>query len=214
MAAEPGGGRATDGRHFDRRFALNLLRAAAVGLVVALLGLLVWDLVASGSGASFVAKIKHGKKPLAPTFALPVLWDRRATWPTALRPRLDDGRLALAELRGFPVVINFWASWCIPCREEAPVFRVVAQRYAGRVAFVGMDIQDLKSSARRFLGRYRVNYVSVRDGSNSVYTAYGLTGVPETFFLDRRGRAISHSVGAVSQQELEQNVQALLKETP
>jgi cytochrome c biogenesis protein CcmG/thiol:disulfide interchange protein DsbE len=197
---------------FDRRFALPVLRAAAAGLVVALLGLLVWDLVATGSGASFVTKIKNGKKPLAPAFAVPVLWDRHATWPKALLPRLDDGRLALVELRGYPVVVNFWASWCIPCREEAPAFRAMAQRYAGRIVFLGMDIQDLKSSARRFLGRYRVNYVSVRDGSNSIYTAYGLTGVPETFFLDRGGRAISHSVGAVSQQELEQNVQALLKE--
>ncbi|MFL5963475.1 MAG: TlpA family protein disulfide reductase [Gaiellaceae bacterium] len=195
-----------------RRFALTLLRAAAVGLVVALLGLLVWDMFATGSGASFVSQIKQGKKPLAPGFAVPLLWDQHETWPAALRRRLDDGRLSLAELRGFPVVINFWASWCVPCREEAPAFRAAAQRYAGRVAFVGMDIQDLKSTARRFLGRYQVNYVSVRDGSNRTYTAYGLTGVPETFFVDRRGRAIGHSVGAVSQQELEQNVQALLKE--
>jgi cytochrome c biogenesis protein CcmG/thiol:disulfide interchange protein DsbE len=211
MDADPDGDRATR-RRFDRRFAFSLVRAAAVGLVAALLGLLVWDMVATGSGASFVSKIQQGKKPVAPAFAVPVLWDRHATWPAALRPRLSDGKLALAELRGFPVVLNFWASWCIPCREEAPAFRAMAQRYAGRVVFLGLDIQDLKSSARRFLDRYQVNYVSVRDGSDSIYTAYGLTGVPETFFLDRRGRAIGHSVGGVSQRELEQNVQALLKE--
>jgi cytochrome c biogenesis protein CcmG/thiol:disulfide interchange protein DsbE len=212
MGADPGADGPTDGRRLDRRLALNVLRAAAVGLVAALLGLLVWDMVATGSGASFVSKIGQGKKPIAPPFAVPVLWDQHATWPAALRPRLDDGRLSLAELRGYPLVLNFWASWCVPCREEAPAFRAMAQRYAGRVAFLGMDIQDLKGSARRFLGRYRVNYVSVRDGSDSIYTAYGLTGVPETFFLDRRGRAVSHSVGAVSQQELEQGVEALLKE--
>jgi len=212
VGVDPGAGGATGGRRFDRRFVITVLRAAAVGLVVALLGLLVWDMVATGSGASFVSKIKEGKRPLAPAFAVPVLWDQHATWPAALRSRLDDGRLALTELRGFPVVLNFWASWSIPCREEAPAFRAMAKRYAGRVVFLGMDIQDLKSSARRFLGRYHVNYVSVRDGSDSVYTAYGLTGVPETFFLDRRGKAIGHSVGAVSKRELEQNVRALLKE--
>jgi cytochrome c biogenesis protein CcmG/thiol:disulfide interchange protein DsbE len=128
-----------------------------------------------------------------------------------LRPRLEDGRVSLAELRGFPVVINFWASWCIPCREEAAAFRAVATRYAGRVAFVGMDTQDLKSAARRFLRRYKVNYVSVRDGSDRTYSAYGLTGVPETYFVDREGRAVSHAVGAISRRDLERSVRALVE---
>ena len=105
MGVDPGDGGATGGRRFDRRFVITVLRAAAVGLVVALLGLLVWDMVATGSGASFVSKIKQGKRPLAPAFAVPVLWDQHATWPAALRSRLDDDRLALSELRGFPVVL-------------------------------------------------------------------------------------------------------------
>jgi len=193
-----------------RRLLIRSSRAAAAALVVALLGLLVWDLVDTSSGASFVTQIERGKKPAAPAFALPVLWDRWENWPPALRPRLDDGHVTLAELRDFPVVVNFWASWCIPCREEASAFRAVATRYSGRVAFLGMDIQDLKSAARGFLRRYKVNYVSVRDGSGSTYGAYGLTGVPETYFIDREGRAVGHAVGAISRRDLERSVRALV----
>jgi cytochrome c biogenesis protein CcmG/thiol:disulfide interchange protein DsbE len=187
------------------------VRTAAIGVVVALLGLLVWDVLHSGSGASFTTKIKEGKKPPAPAFALSVLWDRRDTWPPALRARVDDGRLGLEELRGYPVVVNFWASWCVPCKEEAPAFHAVAERYAGRVVFVGMDTQDFKGAARRFLSRYDVNYVSVRDGTDHTYTQYGLTGVPETYFIDRSGRAVEHAVGAVSKRELEAGIRALLR---
>jgi cytochrome c biogenesis protein CcmG/thiol:disulfide interchange protein DsbE len=192
---------------------VKLLRTAAVGLVVGLLGLLIWDMFGTTSGAKFTTLIKQGKKPAAPVFSLSVLWDRPQTWPVALRSRLNDNKLALTELRGFPVVVNFWASWCLPCRDEAPAFRAVAERYGGRVVFVGMDTQDLKSAARRFLRRNKVNYVSVRDGSAHTYTAYGLTGVPETYYLDRRGRAVAHSLGAVSEQELGRNVRLLLKES-
>ena len=209
MSAEPDAP-GEDGRRDGRRLTITVLRAVAVGLVAALLGLLVWDLVDTSSGASFVTKIDHAKAPPAPQFTLPVLWDRRENWPSALRPRLDDGRLTIAELRGFPVVVNFWASWCIPCREEAPDFSAVAKRYAGRVAFLGIDTQDLKSAAKRFLRRYEVNYVSVRDRTDRTYSAYGLTGVPETYFVDRRGRALSHAVGAIARKDLEQAVRALL----
>jgi len=186
------------------------VRAAAASLVVVLLGLLVWDLVRSNSGASFVSQIGKGKLPPAPQFTLPVLEDRRATWPPRVRARLDDGRLGLSELRGVPVVVNFWASWCIPCREEAASFRAVASRYAGRVAFVGLNTQDLSGAARAWLKRYQPSYVSVRDGSDRTYQAYGLTGFPETYFIDREGRTRLHVVGSTSRADLERYVRELI----
>ena len=190
---------------------LRVARILAVGFVLALLGLLVWDLVRSDKGARLTGEISNGKRPPAPAFALPVLWDHRETWPKALRPRLGDGKLELRELRGYPVVLNFWASWCIPCKEEALAFSAAARRFRGRVVFAGIDVQDLKSSARRFLRRYQVNYVSVRDGGDKTYTSYGLTGVPETFFIGPRGRVIVHSIGRLTTTGLNENIRILLK---
>lgn len=189
-------------------------RVAAIGVVLALLVLLTVSLVRSGDGARFVDRIAKGRKPPAPPFNLRVLWSHDETWPKPLQPGLRDGRLALGELRGQPAVINFWASWCVPCKEEAPSFAAEARKYRGRVAFVGVDVQDLESAAKRFLRRYKVNYVSTRDGSDKTYTAYGLTGVPETYFIDRRGRVIEHAVGAVKKDELAASLETLLKASP
>jgi cytochrome c biogenesis protein CcmG/thiol:disulfide interchange protein DsbE len=193
---------------------VRVARAVAVGLVVALLVLLVWSFIRSGNGARFTGQISKGMKPPAPGFSLPVLWSHDETWPEVLRPRLHDGHLNLRELRGHPVVVNFWASWCVPCKEEAPAFRESAERFRGRVAFVGIDVQDLQGAARGFLRRFKVNYVSVRDGgSDKTYTSYGLTGVPETYFIDKRGRVVVHSVGRLSAADLTLDIQRLLKDS-
>lgn len=186
-------------------------RIAATGVVVGLLGVLIWDTTHGSGGATFTAKIERGERPPAPAFALPVIWEHSETWPIDLRPRLGDGTLTLAELRGRPAVINFWASWCVPCKEEAPAFAAAARQFSGRAAFVGMDTQDFTGAARGFLRRYKVNYVSVRDGTDKTYRAYGLTGVPETYFVDPRGRTVEHAVGAVSRRELTKSVEHLLR---
>lgn len=184
----------------------RLLRLASLALVVALLVLLGWKLLTADRGANLVAQIKAGEKPDAPAFVLPVIWERTETWPKALHSSLTDGRLSLSELRGYPVVVNFWASWCDPCKDEAPILAASARKHSGKVVFLGLDVQDFTSDARTFLQRYKANYVSVRDPSNDVYEAYGLTGVPETFYLDAEGRAVVHSLGQLSARELEAGI--------
>jgi cytochrome c biogenesis protein CcmG/thiol:disulfide interchange protein DsbE len=174
--------------------------------VAALLALLAWRLAAKNRGADLVSAIAAGRAPAAPAFDLPVIWPRAETWPPQLRRALADGRVALRELRGYPVVLNFWASWCVPCKKEASILAASARAHAGTVAFLGIDVQDLSSDARRFLRRHGGSYVSVRDGAGSVYSAYGLTGVPETYYLDRRGRILAHSLGQLSREELEQGI--------
>ncbi|RDI76244.1 Redoxin [Gaiella occulta] len=188
----------------------HVAQAAAISLVAALLALLVWKLVAGSAGAGFVKAIERGERPSAPAFDLPVIWNRTELWPTAVRGAGDDGRLSLAELRGHPVVLNFWASWCIPCKEEAPAFDAAARAHRGKIAFLGLDVQDLVPDARRFLDTLDVPYASVRDGTPNSYSAYGLTGVPETYFIDARGRVVAHAVGALSRRELEASITALL----
>jgi cytochrome c biogenesis protein CcmG, thiol:disulfide interchange protein DsbE len=212
-SADAGDAGAPAGR--ERRSALGrLLQIGAIGLVASLLALLTWH-VAFGSreGARFVDRIAAGKKPAAPGFDLGVLWPVSGTWPAAARVKLDDGRLSLSELRGRPVVVNFWASWCRPCKKEAPILNASARRHAGRVAFLGIDVQDFPGPARRFLRSFRTIYPSVREGGSPVYTRYGLTGVPETYYIDRFGRAVAHSVGQVSRGELEAGIGQAVRST-
>jgi len=187
-----------------------LLQASALALVALLLGLLVQRTLAQGAGPHLVSEVKAGNRPLAPDFELDVIWPHAETWPAELRSGLSDGELSLRELRGYPVVMNFWASWCEPCKAEAPRLTSSAEAHAGEVVFLGVDVQDFKSDARRFLERYETNYVSVRDGGDSTYRAYGLTGLPETYFLDRQGRVISRWVGEISEAELEAGIAAAI----
>jgi len=194
-----------------RRLGLRLLQASALVLVALLLGLLVQRTLAKGAGPHLLSQIEAGEAPLAPDFDLPVLWPHAETWPTDLRGTLADGRLAPRELRGFPVVMNFWASWCLPCKAEAPRLTSSARAHAGKVVFLGLDVQDFESDAGRFLARYETNYVSVRDGGDATYSAYGLTGLPETYFLDRRGRVVAHWIGEISEAELAAGVAAAIE---
>jgi cytochrome c biogenesis protein CcmG/thiol:disulfide interchange protein DsbE len=159
-------------------------RAALLGSLAAVLGLLAFVTVRSNQPASISVTLARGQTPEAPSFVL---------------PRLDaDGTLDLASLRGKVVVINFWASWCVPCREEARALEATWQRYRDRGVLVrGVNVQDLTPEALRFLRETKTTYPAVRDKDNTVYRAYGLTGVPETFFVDRTGRIVRKFPGAV-----------------
>jgi cytochrome c biogenesis protein CcmG/thiol:disulfide interchange protein DsbE len=170
-------------------------RAKRVGQVIALaavaglLVLLVWKL-AFGSGGGAASELAKGQHPTAPAFTL---------------SRLDasDGKLSLAELKGKPVVVNFWASWCDPCKQEAKALEQAWRQYRRQgVVFVGIDYHDVTGDARRFLEHHGVTYLSVLDGSGQIGDRYGLTGVPETFFVDRRGRLVGdHILGPITLQK-------------
>ncbi|MGH2920704.1 MAG: TlpA family protein disulfide reductase [Gaiellaceae bacterium] len=176
---------------------------AAVGGLLALLG---WATFTAGEGRNLVARVAAGEQPYAPAFELEVVWGRTQFWPRAARSTVSDGRLALSEIRGRPVILNFWASWCIPCQEEAPILSASARAHADQVVFLGVDVQDLRSDALAFLREFEVPYVSVRDRGNKTYEAYGLSGVPETYYLDRRLRVVAHTQGPVTRQTLEAGI--------
>ena len=120
-----------------------------------------------------------------------------------------DGELSLEELRGKPVVINFWASWCVPCKDEAPMLSEADARYGDRVSFVGVDIRDARSSAQEFVERYDLDYPHVRDEDLSIYDDFGLTGQPETFFLDEDGVILEHIPGPLAREQLFQLLDSL-----
>jgi|SRR4051794_26865139 len=97
--------------------------------------------------------------------------------------------VTLASLHGHPVLVNFWASWCDPCRKEAPELSRFSHG-AGAGRLVGVDWNDSKDGARRFIARYGWRFPNLRDGDGTVGNDFGLSGLPTTFVLDRRGRVI------------------------
>ena len=150
----------------------------ALALVLSLFGLLVWKITNDEKG------VRVGER--APHFDLPLL-DKRAR------------KLDLASYRGRAVVVNFWASWCGPCRDEAPLLQSAWERHRSRgVVVIGVDTRDLISDAREFVDKYGVTYPNVYDGPGKLTDSYGLTGFPETFFLDRNGKIVEHVPGPLS----------------
>lgn len=188
------------------------LKLVSVLLVAGLLSLLIWATLAAGTGKSLVAKIAAGKRPAAPSFELEAIWPENRRWPPDLARSLRDGRLSVEELRGKPAVLNFWASWCIPCREEGPILAASADAHGGETLFLGVDVQDLRGDALAFLSEFNVPYVAVRDRANETFEAYGLTGVPETYFVDADGRIVAHVPGALSRQTLERGIATIVSD--
>jgi cytochrome c biogenesis protein CcmG, thiol:disulfide interchange protein DsbE len=105
-----------------------------------------------------------------------------------------SGSFALEDVRGRPVLLNFWASWCAPCVEEAPVLRRAHDLYGDEVSFVGVDVKDAQTDARAFARRHGLDYTHVRD-TGAIYADYGLTGQPESFLIDSDGVVVEHVTG-------------------
>jgi cytochrome c biogenesis protein CcmG/thiol:disulfide interchange protein DsbE len=188
-------------------------RWAALGVVLLFLALLIYGLASKGPDDVIDSNLAEGRAPRAPAFTLEVL--ERGSLPARLRrtvgAALADGKVTISELRGTPVVLNLWASWCTPCREESPRLRAGWERLGRRgVAFLGLNIQDLRGDAREFSREFGLTYPSVRDARRGVADDYGATGIPETFFVDARGRVVGHVIGVVSAAQLAAGVQAAL----
>jgi cytochrome c biogenesis protein CcmG, thiol:disulfide interchange protein DsbE len=155
-------------------------QALAVALVAGLLALLVWR-IAHDDKNGVAQALAAGRQPSAPAFDL---------------KRLDGaGRLDLTSLLGRkPIVLDFWASWCVPCIEEAKRLTAAHRRYGDRVAIVGVDTKDFAPDARRWQRRHGVTYPSVHDGDGGVLAKWGGLPIPRIFFIDRRGRVVGELV--------------------
>ncbi len=167
---------------------------ALVG-VAALLGLLVWKVVADEQGGAADA-LARGDDVAAPDFTLERLDAAGAGKP-----------FSFSELKGKAIVVNFWASWCIPCKDEAPFLQKTyeANKEQGLVV-IGIDAQDFRKDARRFLERFGLTYPVVYDGKGSTLGKWGVTGFPETFFVDRSGKLVGERIsGGV---DIERNAEA------
>ena len=115
----------------------------------------------------------------------------------------------IAQLHGTPVVVNFWGSWCDPCRDEAPRLAAAHDAYGDRVQFLGVDILDARGSAREFMKEFGWTYPSVYDGPGAIRDGLGILGQPVTLVYDRSGEIVQRWIGPVPQDELTAQLDAL-----
>jgi cytochrome c biogenesis protein CcmG/thiol:disulfide interchange protein DsbE len=169
------------------------LIALLVGLaMLALLALMVWGIGKRAAGT--VGEAPVTVRP-APSFALTLL---------------DGKPFDLASSQGKPIMINFWASWCIPCEDEAAVLEQASRQYRDRVTFVGVNVQDTDPNARDFLRRFGVTYPIGRDLSGAIAVEYGMSGVPETYLIDRNGQLVRKWQGPLDEARLRAFLDELL----
>lgn len=122
------------------------------------------------------------------------------TAPDFLLVSPNGAQVRLSDLRGKPVVVNFWATWCPPCVREIPDFVALQTEWGDRIQIVGVDLQEPPENASLFVEQFGINYLIGLDRDGEVTQAYKLTGLPETFFLDRDGTIRDHRIGQVSQE--------------
>ena len=179
---------------------LSPFSAAAVVGVVALIGLLAYGLASNEPDRGIEQALARGERPAAPRIELPRL--------------SGDKRGSLADYRGKVVVLNFWASWCVPCRRESPLLQRWHERISqgGRGTVLGVDVLDLTGDARDFAREYGLSYPMLRDGDGEALDDWGVVAYPETFVIDRRGRIAASRRGPVDPAFLRSEVLPLIEE--
>jgi cytochrome c biogenesis protein CcmG/thiol:disulfide interchange protein DsbE len=104
-------------------------------------------------------------------------------------------------------VLNFWASWCAPCKAESGRLEAAWRQWQARgVRFVGIDANDFAADGRRFAAKHGLTYLNLADGQGSTLGRWGVTGFPETFFIDARGRVVAHVAGEIKTAELQDGI--------
>lgn len=126
---------------------------------------------------------------------------------------LDGNEVRLADLRGSPVIVNFWASWCGPCVEEFPLLRALAEENADDgLVVLGIVYQDRSEAARAFMERNGGSWPALMDPDQRVATAYKIFAPPETYFIGRDGRIVARHIGQFTAESLEAKVAAIMDE--
>ena len=183
---------------------------ATAAPVLALIALLAWASVKSGgTPGGLGVNNEFGQvsinKEAAREFSLELFSETNNEGPT-LRPTLN-----LSELRGKLVVLDFWASWCSPCRQEALDLAQVYREFQGApVEFVGVDIWDGRRDALDHIARYNVPYPNGFDREGVIAIDYGVRGIPEKIFIDRNGETVKKFVGPITAETLRETLNQLL----
>jgi cytochrome c biogenesis protein CcmG/thiol:disulfide interchange protein DsbE len=173
-----------------KRWCFRLMVVLAFGFLIALLGLMGWGLVKAQRG-----QVQDG---LAPDFTLTTF---------------DNRQISLKDLRGNIVVVNFWASWCVPCRLEASYLEQTWRKYKGQgVIFIGINYVDTEPNALAYMKEFDNTYINGPDLGTRISQAYRIKGVPETFYIGKNGELRGLKIGPLESPELEQKIEELLAE--
>jgi cytochrome c biogenesis protein CcmG, thiol:disulfide interchange protein DsbE len=178
------------------RRALSPVAIAVICVLVALLALLAYGIAQNSPDRSVEQSLRSGERKQAPDVDLPKLG--------------GDDTSSLADYRGQVVVLNFWASWCKPCKDESPLLERWQGRMRGRGTVLGIDGHDVTSDAQAFIRKYGLSYPMLHDHDGDVAADYGVLGFPETFVIDRQGRIVAVQRGPVDSQFMRANVEPLL----
>ena len=134
-----------------------------------------------------------------------------AAAPEFTLPGLDGGTVSLGDYAGKPVMVNFWASWCNPCRKEFPLFEEAQAEYAKQgLEIIGVSYNDIASDSRAFVASEGAKWVFARDPDGKLADAYGVRAIPQTFFIDGDGKIISRLFGITSAENLDDEIQKIL----
>lgn len=171
----------------------------AILAVAALVGLLVYGVAAKSEDKTLDDAVAKQQLPTAPTRDLPVLG--------------GDGTSSLAAYKGKVVVLNFWASWCDPCKDEAPALEQVQRRLqaTGDGTVLGVTYRDQSGDSDAFIKEFGLTYPSIRDVDGKLAQDYGTRALPETFVVDRNGKIVALSRGTVDAKKLDRWIDEALK---
>ncbi len=168
---------------------LTLTQILAYGTVIAIVAAFAVGLQMRGA--------KPVEKGMAPQFTLPLY---------------SGDKWSLADQRGKVVVVNFWASWCVPCREEAPVLENTWRQYKDRgVVFVGVDYVDSETEARKFIDEFSITYPNGPDIGTEAAQKFHIQGVPETYFIGKDGQLAGNHIGVIDAAVLSAKLDELLQ---
>jgi cytochrome c biogenesis protein CcmG, thiol:disulfide interchange protein DsbE len=182
------------------RRVLSPVPIAILCVVLALVALLAYGLAQNEPDRSVEDALERGELEQAPALELPKL--------------SGGGRGSLADYRGQVVVVNFWASWCEPCREESPMLERWHRRMTGKGGTVlGVDVLDVTGDAEDFIDEYGLSYPMLKDKDGDALEAFGVVAYPETFVIDRDGRITAVRRGPVDDAFMRTEVAPLLEET-
>lgn len=176
-----------------------ILQAAAVLVVVLLVALLGWRVAEQEEGRGLDDALRRGERPPPPALVFETLD--------------GEGEISLADYRGKAVVLNFWASWCEPCRDELPLIEKAHKRLAAQGGtVVGIDVKENSGAALKAVDEFGLTFPNLRDRDGSFVRKWGQTGYPENFVIDREGRVAAVRRFPVTQKWLDETLPPLLDE--